>query len=70
MVVKGDLRNKRLFSYGINDLGLIKAVKLTKALVLGMRNHSDANDCFQTISFELESLSHNFYSVAKLVYFL
>ena len=33
---------------------------------LGMLNYLDANDCFRMISFEFESLSHNFYSTAKL----
>ena len=35
-----------------------------------MQNYFDTNDCFHTISFESESLSHNFFSASKLVYVL
>ena len=36
-------------------------------LIWEMRNYLDANNCFHTISFHFASLSHNFYSFAKLV---
>ena len=48
-------------------MGLIRVLKLTVPLTWEMLNYLDAND--QMICFEFESLSHNFYSTAKLMYF-
>ena len=37
------------------------------AVIWEMQNYLDVNDCCHMISFEFESLLHNFYSTAKLV---
>ena len=57
-----------MVGYRINNLELIKALKLTPAFIWEMRNYLDANGCFLTISFEFGPISRNFYSTANLVF--
>ena len=62
---------KQLFvSYGINDIGLIKQLKLTVTFIWEMHNYLDTNYYFHAKSSEYGSLSHNFYSTANLGYFV
>ena len=52
------------------DLGLIKALKLTVALIWAMHSYLVADDFFRTIYFEFGVLPLNFYLTAELMYFL
>ena len=54
MILNGNLKNSLFVRYGVNDFGLIKAIRLTVALIWEVQSYVDANDCFHIISFEFE----------------